>query len=257
MCIKYSSGVWGAFGDFMGGVLNPIFAFMGLIALLLTISMQSEELNNSTRELRNSAEALAEQSKSLEKQNFENTFFQLVRLHNDIVGEIEIPASTTGVFKSSRVSGRACFKNIYERYENKYRYHAETEGDSCIAAQKGYRSYFGDVNNGLGHYFKNFYVIIYFIEESKIDNKEVYIRILKAQLSICEVAMIFYDCIAGPESVRAKEIFEKYSFFSDFDKQELLDSVAHPKMYAPSAFGEPLAVHMTKDPIEKPAVECT
>ncbi len=40
---------WGVFGDFLGGVLNPILSFFGLIALLLTIILQSRELE-ATRE---------------------------------------------------------------------------------------------------------------------------------------------------------------------------------------------------------------
>ncbi|MFI3217876.1 MAG: hypothetical protein QX189_01985 [Methylococcales bacterium] len=35
---------WGQFGDFIGGTLNPLLSFLGLIALLVTIALQSKEL---------------------------------------------------------------------------------------------------------------------------------------------------------------------------------------------------------------------
>lgn len=45
---------WGEFGDFLGGTLNPLFGLLGLLALLLTVLLQSRELSNSTKELANS-----------------------------------------------------------------------------------------------------------------------------------------------------------------------------------------------------------
>ena len=55
---------WGQFGDYVGGVLNPIFGFLGLIALLLTLKLQSQELHLSTKELKKSAKALKLQNKA-------------------------------------------------------------------------------------------------------------------------------------------------------------------------------------------------
>lgn len=42
---------WGQFGDFVGGTANPILGFLTLIALVLTIIIQSRQLSISTREL--------------------------------------------------------------------------------------------------------------------------------------------------------------------------------------------------------------
>lgn len=72
---------WGTFGDFLGGTLNPIFGFLSLIALLLTIALQSKELESTRIELERSASAqekteaaLNKQSDTQQKQQFENTF---------------------------------------------------------------------------------------------------------------------------------------------------------------------------------------
>lgn len=35
--------VWGQFGDFLGGVLNPILSFLSLMALLLTLYLQGKQ----------------------------------------------------------------------------------------------------------------------------------------------------------------------------------------------------------------------
>ncbi|WP_445355703.1 hypothetical protein ACJJI5_05045 [Microbulbifer sp. EKSA008] len=147
--LSADSGVWGAFGDFMGGVLNPIFAFMGLIALLLTISMQSEELNNSTKELRNSAEALMEQSKSLERQNFENTFFQLISLHNEIVSGM---AKRVGYRDNrTKLEGRSCFAYFYGFMKERYGRAFLDKGDHLAASEHTYQKFLEEGVNTFGH----------------------------------------------------------------------------------------------------------
>lgn len=42
---------WGTFGDFVGGALNPILSFLALIALLLTVALQSRQTEISKKEL--------------------------------------------------------------------------------------------------------------------------------------------------------------------------------------------------------------
>lgn len=48
---------WGPFGDFFGGVLNPILAFFSFVALLYTIHIQQKELELTRIELSNSVSA--------------------------------------------------------------------------------------------------------------------------------------------------------------------------------------------------------
>ncbi len=42
--VSNDRGDWGATGDFFGGFLNPIFAFLGLIMLLATLYQSQKEL---------------------------------------------------------------------------------------------------------------------------------------------------------------------------------------------------------------------
>ncbi|MFD1245868.1 hypothetical protein [Paralysiella testudinis] len=76
---------WSMFGDYMGGVINPIFGFASLIALLVTIRLQAQELAATREELKrsakaqeNSEKALVEQSEIFSQQQFETTFFALL-----------------------------------------------------------------------------------------------------------------------------------------------------------------------------------
>jgi len=46
-----NNAAWGAFGDYIGGLLNPIIAFFALIALLLAIYIQKVELKAAREQL--------------------------------------------------------------------------------------------------------------------------------------------------------------------------------------------------------------
>ena len=81
-------GAWGQFGDFVGGILNPLFSIIGLLALLYTIVLQSEELRRSTRELKSSAKALKRQNRHNARQQFDANFFQLLNIHRELTDRL-------------------------------------------------------------------------------------------------------------------------------------------------------------------------
>ncbi|WP_298946935.1 hypothetical protein [uncultured Campylobacter sp.] len=70
----------GQVGDFLGGFLNPLFALLSFIALLITIVFQSEELKNSREELKLTREELAKSAEAQEKssQIFEQQRFEII-----------------------------------------------------------------------------------------------------------------------------------------------------------------------------------
>lgn len=72
---------WGLFGDYVGGIMNPIIAFLALIVLFIAVKLQKEELEAARTTLKQSARTMQEQSEVLKIQAFESTFFKLVE-HN-------------------------------------------------------------------------------------------------------------------------------------------------------------------------------
>ncbi|PZR11256.1 MAG: hypothetical protein DI539_20825 [Flavobacterium psychrophilum] len=63
-----SPGDWGTFGDYVGGLLNPVLSYLSLIALLITINLQIKELDATRTELTHSRMAQEEQSRNFKKQ---------------------------------------------------------------------------------------------------------------------------------------------------------------------------------------------
>ena len=49
-----SQDVWGQFGDFFGGMLNPLFAMLAFLALLWSISLQAHEFRQASKYCPNS-----------------------------------------------------------------------------------------------------------------------------------------------------------------------------------------------------------
>lgn len=49
---------WGQFGDYIGGTINPVFAFSSFLALLFTLSLQAKQLALSEKQLEASREEL-------------------------------------------------------------------------------------------------------------------------------------------------------------------------------------------------------
>ena len=85
---------WGALGDYLGGVLNPIFAFFAFVILVVSLKVQSKELKATTDEMRNANDAqerlLQQQNQANQLQNFENLFFQLLELKESAYKNIQM-----------------------------------------------------------------------------------------------------------------------------------------------------------------------
>lgn len=75
----------GALGDYFGGLLNPILAFLSFIALLWTLKLNQEELAETRKELARAAQAQEDSKKVMDAQlktqslqQFDSLFFSLL-----------------------------------------------------------------------------------------------------------------------------------------------------------------------------------
>lgn len=75
----------------------------------------------------------------------------------------------------------------------------------------------------IGHYYRNLYRIVRFIEDEQFSNnskenekeKKKYIGILRAQLSSMELLMLFYNVVYSKKGEKFKEILKGTNFFDD------------------------------------------
>ena len=217
---------WAQFGDYLGGVLSPIFAFLGFLALLVTIYIQ-------TRELRHSVRILGEQSESLRLQNFESAFFEMVRFHHDIVKDMDFLLRT-----GTRVEGRDCFKRLFERLERSYVIEMKRDASpSEPLAVAAYRRFYDANQHEVGHYFRNVYRILKFVDRARVEEKADYTGILRAQLSSYELALLFYNALS-PVGTKLKPLVEKYALLENMDVRLLIRADSDVSMFAAEAYGD-------------------
>lgn len=217
--LVYSHEKWAQFGDFFGGVLNPVYALLAFIALLYTINLQRTELRQARNEFRRSADALTDQGKSIEKQNFESTFFHLLNTHNNIVSSIDLQSE-----KGKVTTGRDCFRVFYTRLtktfrQNQQKFKNKTDRQMLDSA---YRSFWKDHQTELGHYFRYLFNIIRFLDESQY-SEGPYIKFLRAQLSDQELLLLFYNCLS-PQGAPFIEYVYRYKLFDNLPKVRLLEA---------------------------------
>lgn len=102
------NAVWGQFGDYFGGIVNPILTFISMILVVFT-------LRTSEKQLKQADITSKEQSDSIKLQNFENSFFKLISLHNDIVENMaDAPTHPTKFKRESFISFVAKLKENYK-----------------------------------------------------------------------------------------------------------------------------------------------
>lgn len=98
LSISDDSATWGTFGDFIGGVLNPIFGFITIMILLYTMSLQTDELRNSVKALNDQQNEFKEskqiaiiQNKQLEeKKQFDNLLVFIKLAHSEVMRELTL-----------------------------------------------------------------------------------------------------------------------------------------------------------------------
>lgn len=61
--LSKTADVWGQFGDFLGGIINPLVAYAAFYWLTMSVIMQKVELNETKEALKAAADAQAEQAK--------------------------------------------------------------------------------------------------------------------------------------------------------------------------------------------------
>lgn len=224
----------GQFGDLFGA-LNALFAglaFAGIIwAIILQkneLELQREELEQTRKEIKGQKEQLEAQDQTLKRQNFENSFFQLLSFHSGIVDSFQM--------KGQRVSidGRLCFGRFQDDLSRLYK--SEPDKDIDIVWQHFFESY----QSMVGHYFRHLYNTVKFVDRhdflDEFEQRKSYTNLLRAQLSSHELGILFYNCLSH-RGAKFKSLVEKYSLLENLDKGLLLNE-EHMSLYEKTAFGQ-------------------
>lgn len=204
---------------FMAGIVAPILVLAGTLLVF-------ENLRNQTA------------------QQFANNFFGLINIHHKIVENISDEVDGIDL-PGAKSTGRELFDNlafrIYVDYIRKDIKIVNKPGVECIKAFSDesfddkkdlerlnaiYFYYFHAYHSSLGHYFRNLYHIVKFVDESKLHRKEKegYIKILRAQLSNYEILLLAYNGLS-PYGASFKPLIEKYKLLKNLNWEDNLGKV--------------------------------
>ena len=237
----------GLFGDSFGAV-NALFsglAFAGVIyAIILQrkeLQLQREELEATRGELKGQKEALRAQASTLQIQQFENTFFQLLRLQNEIREAMTFKERVHGAepFTAQQKvlrEGIYCFEKYYYALKSSYRVAPENESE-IEKLDHAYNEFFKRYQSQLGHYFRNLYNIVKIVHKSTMKDKTSYTNILRAQLSTYEHILLFYNCLSRRGVEKFKPFINDYALLNNMDTDLLLNE-DHQHLYDKEAYGK-------------------
>lgn len=222
----------GAFGDSFG-IFTSLFSGLAFVGIVFTILLQKEELGLQRKELTLTRNEMKNQVSATKSMSFENTFFQMLRLHNDIVNEVDLRVK--GIVSTS---GRDCFTVFYSRLRDLYTYEKDIDPNRSEPEllELAYTKFWDKNQSDLGHYFRYLYTIFKFVKESEISDKRLYTNIVRAQLSHQELLMLFYNCLNKFGVEKFKPLAEEFDIFNNLPVTILL-ARKHKDLFEPEAFG--------------------
>lgn len=234
----------GTFGDMFGAV-NALFSGLAFATLIFTVWLQREELTLQRHELKltrqelsGQREQMASQAATLKLQQFESTFFQLIRVHGEIVNAMDL------VRAGNVTKGRDCFKVFVGRLYRKFEVPTTSAlDDERKRIRKAYEDFYQDNEAEVGHYFRHLYHIVKFVKSGNVDadgnrvhliDERRYTAFIRAQLSSYELVLLFYNCLSEYGEQNFRPLVEEYGLLKHLP-QDLYRPI-HKDLYLESAF---------------------
>ena len=197
----------GQIGDFVGGYVGTLFSIVGIVLLFETLALQRKESSESKAVFL--------------KQQFDNTFFELLKLHKENVENF-----STFDFFGEEQKGRKFFAHNKELLQNIFIPTRSISKNRKLAIDHFTNIYINFVDD-FSIYFKTLYQLYSLIEKSDIEGVQqaTYSKILRAQLSEGELFFIRYNAMTeiGKPSSHYINVFNILKHLSNFELLEFKD----------------------------------
>lgn len=214
----------GQFGD-SAGAINALFSGLAFAGVIITILIQNYDSKK--------------ESESSNRIRFENIFFQMLNLQQEIIKELSYTEDENEIIKDEKdkllayrkvkehISGRELFTFFYENKQfitedennrkiavNGLKELFQAEKDKSIYEEIVIPTYFD-------HYFRHLYRIVKFVDQTPFLPKDDfntrynYIGILRSQLSKNELIFLFYNGLSSNGREKFKGLIEKYAILKN------------------------------------------
>jgi Putative phage abortive infection protein len=186
---------WGQFGDFIGGVLNPLVSLAALFALVVSVRMQRSELNDTRAELIEARKVATEQSKTADQQRREQRFFDLLNLYQRTVDSV-------GWSETRGKSAISNWRYNFDRIPNLHTIHTFLQKGfiETVSIEKLNTSWnSAEISDYLGPYFRVIHQILLQANDLLGADAQRYIKILRAQFNSDELTLLTLNLWLNPE----------------------------------------------------------
>jgi uncharacterized membrane protein len=204
---------WGQFGDYFGGILNPILSFSAFIILVITynkqISIQQHEDIKHYKSMENSR------------------FFEMLSMLHQTAGGVEIDDTIGSMktYRGHRGIGRSW--NILRRNLDRA-VHADNKLEEISASYANWRNKYWP---SVGSYFESAIFILdrYVLLNNNQVDYDYYMHALRSQMSIHERSILFFELVKNRKRIKHGEMLEIGGFWDDCSadvfllKHEMLD----------------------------------
>ncbi len=207
----------GQIGDTVGGIMNPFIAISGVLLTFLAFYIQFRA-NRLQRKLFRLE--LNEQKEQFKKNQVENQFYEMLRLHKENVNELQIENTISGF----NVNGRRVFEFFIKEFELCYKIARYNFPDSPVkdVVNEAYGVFFHGINDGITHkhiFFKQIYDIR---TEHRFANYKYLQNNIRNKINIDLGYELNYPILLGYSSKLAhyyRHLFQTVKFIANNDNE--------------------------------------
>lgn len=242
---------WGTFGDFVGGLMNPLVSVLTLFVAISVWKLQKAELELTRNEMAQTKEAMEDQAKTAEQQRREQRFFDLLNLYKSTVESISVEQNS-GNGQVRTFSGKRAFSSLTSnRLSRKLTPLFEPRGSwgAFLEPAKHHEiaEIWGQESSFLDHYFRVIFTLLREAEPLLQNDRFRYIKMLRAQLSRDEINLLALNLIFDEEGKKMRGLVATYGFLKHLQKSDLRD-IAERELF-PLSFGRQWTTNNTLKPI--------
>ncbi|MGP6469947.1 putative phage abortive infection protein [Rahnella aceris] len=207
----------GVFGDSFG-ILTSLFSALAFAGVAYTLAIQRDQIHIQKQELIEQKLETVSSRNEIQKQGFENTFFQMLKMHNQLISEITSHQSgARGVITKD---GRSVIKDMVTKLKEQFARRELGHGNELDKIRDAFDDFYTAQGFQLAHYFRFLYNIFRYLSESNIENKELYVRLARAQISNQELFIIYYNALTYRGENFKKYIVE-FKLMDNLEPQQL------------------------------------
>lgn len=212
-----------------------------------SLELQNETLRLQNEEMLQTRKEFQQQNQTLSIQRFENTFFQLLNLHHELIDKLDCSKINIAELGKDGETGRAALKFAAKALkvilEGKERSVLSsvardkvTKAQAWDAVLRGYDDFYfeREFELELSHYFRNLYHIfkyVYLSNDISMPQKKFYATLVRSQLSPDELFLTHYNAMrANVGNPKFLFLIKEFDLMQNFNNWKVREFVLHEEI---------------------------